>query len=91
MDNINTSYNIIANELFNISPKEYIRIYDIESNMYIYSAFMEDLRSSNISILLEYNTVRRKLSLIVNNLIIHSRVFSSIPSNINNLYKIISV
>jgi hypothetical protein len=90
MDNkINHKIDIVVNEIININPLEYIRIYCVDTGLYVYSAFMEDLRKPNISILLECNSENQNITLSINNLIVHSRKVSSTPSNINNLYQII--
>ncbi len=90
MDNkINHKIDIVVNEIINIKPLEYIRIYCVDTGLYVYSAFMEDLRTSNISILFECNYDNQSITLSINNLIVHSRKVSYAPSNINKLYQII--
>jgi len=90
MDNkINHKIDIVINEVVNITPLEYVRIYCVDTGLYVYSAFMEDLRKPNISILLECNSENQNITLSINNLIVHSRKVSSTPTNINRLYQII--
>ena len=88
---------IPVNDKINIVISEYVRIYCVDTGLYVYSAFMEDLRTNNICILLEYNNSTNIITLYINNLIVHSRKISSIPINsnsnyeLNNLYKIIFI
>lgn len=93
----NMLINIPVNNQINIIINKYIRIYCVDTGFYVYSAFIEDLRTNNICVLLDYNNSTNNITLYVNNLIAHSCKISSIPINsniyteLNNLYKIIFI